>query len=144
MNSTNTTVIDNVRNYFGNDYPEDLSLDQAYLHIGHFFGWVIANDLYSEEYEDDFGSQILYFSRKEITPIILAETLDGILDIDLFDDDIKPFVLEYYCSGQYLNDYKDALLKELESMFHIQDTWDNFSIMSKLLNQRYDMWKNKS
>ncbi|OHX65482.1 DUF7832 domain-containing protein [Flammeovirga pacifica] len=139
----NTTVIDNVRNYFGKEYPEDISLDQAYLHIGHFFGWIILNDHYSEEYEDDFGTQILHFSRKDITPIILAETLDGVLDIDLFNEEIQPFILDYYCSGDYLNDYKDALMKEHESMFHIHDNWDNFKIVSDLLSQRLNAWKNK-
>ncbi|NLR92431.1 MULTISPECIES: DUF7832 domain-containing protein [Flammeovirga] len=133
-------IIDNVRNYFGPEFPEDISLDHAYIHIGYFFGWVILNDLYSEEFEDEFGAQIIYFKRKEITPTILAETLDGIIEKELFDIKLHRFLTDYYSSGDYIKDYKENLANDKDTIFHVSENWEDFDKMSKILDARFSRY----
>lgn len=137
---TSNNIVDNVRDYFGTEFPDEVSLDQAYLHMGIFMGWVIKNDLYSDDYEDEYGSQIIHFVNNEISPIILAESLDGIIEYSLFKEILKPFVRHYYVSGQYLKDYKETLSVNLDSMFHVQDNRDNFNQMKIIISNRYKSW----
>ncbi|NME67074.1 DUF7832 domain-containing protein [Flammeovirga aprica] len=136
----NSNIVDNVRNYFGSSFPDEVALDQAYLHMGVFMGWVIKNDFYSDDYEDEYGAQIIHFMNNEISPIILAETLDGIIDYSLFRETLKPFVRTYYGGGQYLADYQHTLSDGLNSMFHVKDSWENFDAMKSVISDRYQDW----
>lgn len=137
---TNQNIVDNVRDYFDSNFPEEIPLDQAYLHMGVFMGWVIKNDFYSDDYEDEYGAQIIHFVNSEISPIILAASLDGIIDYSLFRETLKPFVRSYYGGGQYIEDYKKTLLGELDTMFHVKDSWENFEIMKSVISDRYKKW----
>ncbi|MBD0402188.1 hypothetical protein [Flammeovirga sp. EKP202] len=136
----NSNIVDNVRNYFGSEFPEEVALDQAYLHMGIFMGWVIKMDLYSDDYEDEYGAQIIHFMNNEISPIILAATLDGIIDYSLFRETLKPFVRSYYGGGQYLMDYQNTLSEGLNSMFHVKDSSENFDTMKIVISNRYKDW----
>jgi len=44
-------------------------------------------------------------------------------------------------NGQYINDYENNLANDLPSIFHVQDTWENYEKARKFINIRYNQWK---
>ena len=52
------TIYDNAKNHFLGNFPEALPIEQAYVHIGMYLGWIIDNDMYSEYFEEESEIQI--------------------------------------------------------------------------------------
>ena len=53
---------------------------------------------------------------------------------------------QYYFNGdggicQYLDDYDDALCANLKSMYHVEDTWENFDKLVPYIDAAYRHWK---
>ncbi len=71
------TIYDNAKNHFLGNFPESLPIEQAYVHIGMFLGWMIDNELYSEYFEDESGAQIYRFKKKdEVVPFLVKYGMD--------------------------------------------------------------------
>jgi hypothetical protein len=136
-------VYDKAKHHFQGNFPEILPIEQAYVHIGMYLGWIITQDLYSEFFEEESGSQIIRFKRRETPCTILSELWDGYLGHELFNEEGNDFTISYYQSGQYQNDYQEVLVKELPSVYHVSDTWENFDLISARLNQRLKEWREK-
>ena len=47
------TIYDNAKSHFLGNFPDSLPIEQAYVHIGMYLGWIIDLDLYSEYFEDE-------------------------------------------------------------------------------------------
>jgi hypothetical protein len=60
-------VYDKAKYHYGGNYPEDLPEEQAFVHTGIFLGWVIDNDLYSDEFREDMEGYIAAFKARHIT-----------------------------------------------------------------------------
>ncbi|AZQ62064.1 hypothetical protein EI427_07365 [Flammeovirga pectinis] len=140
VKDSNSKIIDNAKDYFGVNFPDDQPLDQAYLHIGIFIGWAIEKDFLDEEFNDEFFSLFIRFKNRDITSIILAETLDGVVEIDFFNTKAQDFVRNYYSSGEYVHDYKNILGKSLDSIFHVEDSWKNYDTMKAIIEKKYMLW----
>ena len=76
---TKKTIYDNAKTHFLGNFPESLPIEQAYVHIGMYLGWIIERDLYSEFFEEEAEIQIFRFKRREISCTILSEIWDGYL-----------------------------------------------------------------
>ena len=61
------TIYDNAKTHFLGNFPENLPIEQAYVHIGMYLGWIIDNELYSDYFEDEAEVQIIRFKRREIS-----------------------------------------------------------------------------
>ncbi len=136
-----TRVYDRAKEHFLKDFPASLPIEQAYVHIGMFLGWMIDQNLCSEYFIEECETQIYRFSRKEISCTVLSEIWDGYLGSDLFTEEGNMFCFYYYGGGIYKKDYQGTLAKNLESIYHVQDTWNNYNEMSKIISLRYDDWK---
>ena len=135
------TIYDNAKTHFLGNFPESLPIEQAYVHIGIYLGWIIEHELYSEFFEDEAEVQIFRFKRKEINPTILSELWDGYLGFELFNKEGNMFTYYYYGGGIYKKDYNDVLAGALPSIYHVNDTWENYYIMCEKISQRYNDWK---
>ena len=135
------TIYDNAKSHFLGNFPENLPIEQAYVHIGMYLGWIISNELYSEHFEDEADVQIFRFKRREITCTILSEIWDGYLGHELFNKEGNMFTYYYYGGGLYKSDYDNLLVKELPSIYHVKDTWENFDKISSRIDLRYADWK---
>ena len=115
----------------------------AYIHTGLYLGWLIENNLLDEEFIDDFGEEIPKFIAREITAPELFSIWDGVLIDDMLSDEGNEFSIHYFDfdKGQYLEDYNKALVKDLPSEFHVNDTWDNYEIVKNFVTRRYIEWK---
>ena len=134
-------VYDLAKSHFLGDFPANLPIEKAYLHIGLYMGWIIENDMYSHYFEEEAATEIYRFKRKEIGCIILAEIWNGALSHDLFNEEANLFTYYYYAGGLFKNDYLDVLVKDHETMYHVEDTWQNFQDISQRMNQRLDEWR---
>jgi hypothetical protein len=52
------------------------------------------------------------------------------------------FALAYYEPGTYFKDYESTLAKNLPSIYHVADNWENFDLLSKVIDLRYDSGSN--
>jgi hypothetical protein len=136
-------IIDDARKHFLNNYPSDIPIEQAYLHIGVFLGWVIDQELYSAKFKQECETQIFRFKKKDTSPVILGEIWDGFIFEEQLKPEAKAFTREYYYSGTYLKDFKETLAAELPSIYYVKDTWENYQTMRQRLDERYAEWKSK-
>ena len=51
------------------------------------------------------------------------------------------FSYYYYGGGLYRRDYDEVLVKELPSIYHVDDSWENFSSMKDRIDVRFADWK---
>jgi hypothetical protein len=139
--SLEKTIYDNAKNHFLGNFPDSLPIEQAYVHIGIYLGWVINKNIFSEYFEDEASTEIYRFKRKELGCTILSEIWDGYLGHELFNEEGNMFSYYYYGGGLYKKDYEKKLVINLPSIYHVKDTWENFETMSKQIDLRYDEWK---
>src|SRR5258707_14941758 len=79
------TIYDNAKSHFLGNFPDSLPIEQGYVHIGMYLGWVIEASLYSDYFEEEAAGQIFRFKRKEISCTILSEIWDGYLGLEIFN-----------------------------------------------------------
>jgi len=135
------TIYDSAKNHFLGNFPDSLPIEQAYVHIGMYLGWVIETSLYSEYFSEEAAGQIFRFKRKEISCTILSEIWDGYLGHELFSLEGNLFSYYYYGGGLYRADYDDLLVKSLPSIYHVIDSWENYEKVKQRINLRHHDWK---
>ena len=135
-------VYDLAKTHLLGDFPDTLPIEKAYLHIGIFMGWVIKNEMYSKFFKEEASTEIYRFNRREIECIILAEIWNGALSHELFNDEANLFTYYYYAGGVFKRDYIEVLVKSLKTIYHVEDTWENFDDISKRISERFTEWKN--
>jgi hypothetical protein len=141
MQNIKKNIYDNAKTHFLGNFPANLPIEQAYVHIGIYLGWVIDRDLYSEYFEDEASNQIFRFKRREISCTILSEIWDGYLGYELFNHHGNMFTYYYYGGGLYNSDYKQVLVKNLPSLYHVTDSWENYEKMKAVMDLRFQDWK---
>lgn len=136
-------VYDLAKNHFLGNFPSSLPIEQAYLHIGIYMGWIIDQDLYSEYFEEEAMTEIYRFKRREIGCIILAEIWDGALSHKLFNDEANLFTFYYYAGGIFKKDYIDELVHvDNKTIYHVEDNWDNYDKIAARMTKRFNDWRN--
>lgn len=141
INDTQKNIYDNAKTHFLGNFPDSLPIEQAYVHIGIYLGWIIESDLYSEHFEEEADIQIFRFKRREISCTILSEIWDGYLGHELFSRKGNMFTYYYYGGGLYHTDYKDTIMKDLPSIYHVKDTWENYEKMKARMDLRFSDWE---
>ncbi len=119
----------------------ELSIEHAHTHIGMFLGWIVQNDLASEDFEDEAGPQIIHFLQRTISCCIFSELWDGTISIEMLNREAKGFADAYYKSGKYIDDYRQ-IFSQHECMYLVEDTWKNYEKVTKVLDMRFVEWKN--
>ena len=135
------SIYDNAKNHFLGNFPKQLPIEQAYVHIGMYLGWIIEQELYSTYFEDEADTQIFRFAQRQISCTILAEIWDGYLGHELFNEEGNLFTYYYYGGGIFHKDYEIILAQDLPSIYHVTDEWDTYEKMAKQISKRYDEWK---
>jgi hypothetical protein len=90
-------VYDKAKWHFGGNFPEDLDIFQGYVHTGMFLGWLIDNDLVSDQFKEDFEEEINEFKEHELTgPQIFERCCDGVLTLEELNEQGNRFALPYF------------------------------------------------
>jgi hypothetical protein len=112
-----------------------------------YVGWLIDNNLLDEDSFTDSKEAINEFKNKHMTGPQFYETqLDGVLLMDDISETGNRFSFNYFDfdTGQYLNDYEATLVKELPSLYHVQDTWENYEKIKRVMDNRFSEWKKQT
>lgn len=138
-------VYDKAKYHTGGDYPEGLGTEQAFVHTGMYLGWIIDHDLYSQEFAAECQDLIQQFKARRTTGAKIYEWWDGSLTEDMLGNEGKAFSNFYFDfkQGQFLSDYEELLAGTLPSLYHVQDTWENYDKLKKRIDQRYAKWKKR-
>lgn len=140
-------VYDKAKWHFGGDFPEDLDDFQGYVHTGMFLGWLIDNNLVSDEFKNDHAGEIEKFKQLKLTGSqIFERCCDGVLMVEDISELGNRFALPYFDfdTGQFLDDYEKTLSENLPSLYYVADIWDNYLKLKQVLDKRFLDWKKTS
>jgi len=134
--------IDRADWHYGGNYPPDLPPENAGTHIGIYLAWIIHRGLGSPTLQKYAGELYQQVQKREITGRhLLYSALDEKLFGRLLSQEGRAFTTYYYESNQYLSDYDSTLGGELETLYHVADTWHNFDRIAPVLDERLQAWR---
>ena len=143
--------------HYGGDYPKELPAENGATHIGMFLSWCIQNDLTSKELADYAATEIQQLKDGKITgAAFLLRVCDEKLTSYELSDTGKSFADDYY-EGEtafsnryngYMDDYLDVFDQkaenlgfEYETVYHIEDTPENYNLIKDIISQRFKEWQ---
>lgn len=143
--------------HYSGTYPEDLQNENASTHIGFFLTWCIDNDLISEFQIEEAGDDVENIKNRAMmgSDFLMNNCDEKFTDEDLNDlgnefanayyNDDTEFDKQY---GSYLNDYSvffeekaKADNKDYPSLYHVENSWDNYNLIKPLIDKRFMEWK---
>ncbi len=152
-----TLKYDDASWHYGGNFPKELPKKNGAIHIGMFLKWCIKNKLFSNELEENAKEEINQIKEQKITG---AEFLINICDEKLTSNDLNEignqFAKYYYEENtdfgikynSYVDDYSELFDKqaeqkgvEYESIYHIEDTNENYEILEPIIDKRFVEWK---
>jgi hypothetical protein len=137
--SADPHVYDKAKYHYGSDCPTSLPEEKSFVPTGMFFGWLTEHNMIKEEFDPNTAD----FMARRITGPKLYEAGDGCLIDEMLTDDGNRFTKDYFDleHGKYLADYQELLTKSLPSPYHVADTWENYDVIKKRIDERYATWK---
>ena len=141
-------VFDKAKWHINENFPQDLNHYHSYIHTGLYVAWLIDKNLLVSDFATSHSNTIQKHIDRKISPSKFYETaLDGVFDAEGLTEEAIKFTSDYFNfeTGEYLNDYTSLFDPDnkLPSLFHVEDTWDNYSRLKVLLDKKFDSWKNK-
>jgi len=107
-----------------------------------YLAWVILRGLGGKELVLQSGDTYNWVRSGEVTGRDLLFTkLDGKFFDQLLSPEGKAFTKSYYETNGYANDYDRVLGGDLPTFYHVQDTWENFEKLSRVLDERFAAWR---
>lgn len=124
---------------------EGLPAKQAFVHTGMFVGWLITKNLLSESFTESVKDDLEAFAKRNASGPVLYEQWKGTLQDEMLSTEGAAFALAYFDfdRGHYLEDYAAVLAPEDETLFGVEDTWDNYDRLAKRLDHRFTEWQAK-
>lgn len=123
---------------------EELGLDeeQAFVHTGLFFAWLVNNGLMSEFFISETSAEIEKLKNRKISPSAIYMNCDGVLIGDMLSDKGFNFAMRYFDfeKGSYVSDYEKAFNVKDDEFFTVKDTWENYDIIKAKIDAAYEKW----
>lgn len=134
--------IDRADWHYGGNYPTDLPPENGGTHIGMYLSWIILRDLGSEELVQHSGETYNWVRNREVTGRdLLITKLDEKFFDELLSAEGKAFTRSYYETNGFANDYDRVLGGDLPTLYHVQNTWENFDKLAPVLDERLAAWR---
>jgi hypothetical protein len=134
--------IDRADWHYGGNYPSGLPSENGGTHIGMYLAWIVHRGLGSEELAQMAGDTYAWVLNREVTGRDLLFTK---LDEKFFDTLLSPegqaFTRSYYETNGYANDYDRVLGGDLPTLYHVENTWENFDKLVPVLDERLAAWR---
>ena len=122
------------------DFPKELSAVAGGTHTGMFLAWALLAGLGSAE----FFADIEPLRMRSTTPgRFFYDQSDGKFVDEELNEEGNAFTRAYFDAenGRFLHDYSEALGGELETAYHVADTWANFDRLKPVLDRRLAEWR---
>jgi hypothetical protein len=140
--------IDRMDWHYGGNYPENLPEENGGTHIGMFLTWIIDNNLIGQLHRDESSEEIQQVKNRQITGRdFLINCCDEKFWDDCLNEDGLKFTRYYYESdstevfSNYMDDYVGALGGQVESIYEIENSWENYNILKPVIDKKYREWK---
>lgn len=119
-------------------YPEGLPESAAATHVGMLLAWCVLNGYASEEIELDEVSELMKKSPA-LTPGAFCLRLDGKFTEEDVREEIHDFLEDYTDAevGAYYEEYEIALAEDLDSFYHVPDTWETYEVVAKFISRAH-------
>jgi hypothetical protein len=133
--------------YGADDFSPDLDESHGFTHTGMFFGWILDHNLYDTDwFGPEMESYVVAFKNRELTGPKFFEACDGVLLDNMLNDEGNAFAHHYFefGRGKYLADYSELFARNVPSIYHVADTWQNYELLKKRVDKRYREWKRGS
>lgn len=133
---------DDVSWHVGGKFPPELNEKHASTHIGMFLGWVIKHGLAGDLLEEIAADGLNKVVSGEITGAeFLLKYCDGKLTNEDINEEGNKFASEYYEKNIFISDYNELFGENVDTLYHVEDSVQNASILEKLINKRFFEWK---
>jgi hypothetical protein len=132
--------------HYGGDFPKDLPVEAGATHTGMFVAWALLLGLAGDIFVKDFPNELEKLRSRKCTPgQFLLTSCDGKFTNEVLNDIGNAFAQSYFDfkHGEYLKDYEGLLGKEVPTLYHVSDTWENFDRLSPILDRRFAEWRQK-
>ena len=126
--------------YLGN-YPQDLPRENGATHIGMFLAWAIQRGLDNESARKRNLAALELVRQREMTGAeFLLKRCDEKFGKFVLNDEGNAFTEAYY-EAQYADDYERILRGDLPTIYHVQNSWENFDKIAEVIDRRYEDWR---
>jgi len=142
----NSIVYDKAKYHDETVMNSGLPEERASVHTAFFLGWLIENDLCSDEFEYESSDLINKYKSQDKTAIDVYERWGRCLMGEMLSEEANAFASDYFDfdKGKYISDYSELLVKKLPSEFHVPYTWEKQKIISQRVSRRYIEWKKRN
>jgi hypothetical protein len=131
--------------HYGGNFPKDLPSEAGGTHIGIFVAWAITRGMEGDLHRAESVESLSAVRERRMTGReFLEKECDEKFTAEDLNEEGNAFTASYYEKegpGGYLADYEEALGEGLPTLYHVQDTWENFEKVAVVLDQRYYEWK---
>ncbi|MCA9274965.1 MAG: hypothetical protein KDA29_02970 [Phycisphaerales bacterium] len=131
--------------HWGGNYPEGLPEENGSTHIAMFFGWAVDNELVAEKFAGE--TIITKFRKREASLYELIAWFDEVLVGDMLTQLGAAFAHDYYAGEgrkTFFNDYEKTVGKRVPTLYHVEPSFDNYAIVSKVIDRRFKKWLKKN
>lgn len=131
--------------HYDGEFPVDLPNEAGATHIGMFLAWMLLHGFGSLVHAEQSCQSLQKLKNREITG---RESLFKEWNEKFTDEDLNAegnLFAQYYYNGdgkvcQYLDDYDNALCANLESMYHVEDSLENYDKLASYIDAAYRHW----
>ena len=130
--------------HYGGDFPKDLPIEAGGTHISMYLVWCLLSGLGGELHELDYAEELQLLKKRSMTPNqYFFDTCDGKFADEDLNEEGNAFTKAYfdYDEGAYLSDYDSLLAEGLPTIYHVDNSWENFDQLATIIKSRYDSWK---
>jgi hypothetical protein len=134
--------------HYGGDYPEGLPPENGGTHIGMFLAWAILRGLEGEFHREESAESLAAVRARQMSgrEFLFQECDEKFWEEDLSEEG-NAFAHAYYDSRDdswsYVNDYAEVLASRLPTLYHVEDSWENFDRLAPVLDERFAEWKQR-
>ena len=128
----------------GGDFPEDLPPEAGATHTGMYIAWALLSGLGGSIHTEECPEDLACLRNRDLTPgAFFLKYCDGKFTDEDLNDEGNEFTAQYFDfeTGDYANDYSSILGDDVESIYHVQDSWDTLELLRPLLDKRLADWR---
>jgi hypothetical protein len=132
--------------HYGGNFPPELPPQAGATHTGMFIAWAVLSGFVGVLHKEHSKDLLTRLERRTISPgqFFIKACDEKFTDEDL-NDEGNSFTQEYFKfkTGDYLTDYERVLGRDVPTLYHVPDTWENYDRLKPVLDGRFSEWKSK-
>ena len=129
--------------YDGEDFPMDAPPERGGTRIGMFLAWCIISGLEGQFHKEESVVSLEAVRNRTMTgtEFLFKECDEKFGDEDLSEEGNR-FAEHYYESNLYNSDYSESLGQLADNLYDVEDTWENYDLIAKMIDERFRQWRN--